>query len=189
MKQLARADIAHRKGEDIDPRFGELNRWTFLMMQIFESKTFLELAEGKFAVRQDFTFEELLVTQALFRAAIISYAKCFTQSGKNRSSLDKNQVFSGHSSELLVHERIIDLRHQYAAHNDASGLDEAVVDVQELPDKFIIGTQYAFAIPLNEYEGYQKAITVVEEYLVTKISKVTALLEVKLGKPIVNRNA
>jgi hypothetical protein len=189
MKQLAKVEVLYQVGEEVDPRFGRLNRWTFLMMQIFESKRFLDLVEGRHAVQSDSSIEDLLVAQALFRCAVTSYAKCFTQAGASRSKLEGPVVFAGQAALLETHERLMALRHRYAAHNGMSGLDEAVVDVQELPDKFIIGTRYAFAIPLHEFQDYRSAIECVESYLVDQVAKITAGLERKFGKPIVNRNA
>lgn len=188
MKQLAKAEVLHRNGDDVDPRFSTLNRWTFLMMQIFECQTYLDLAEGKYAAQSDLPLEDLLVAQSLFRSAVISYGKCFASSGKNRSSLDANKVFFGTPDLVPIHKRLVDLRNKSAAHSDQSGLDEAIVDVQELPQCFVIGTCYAFAIPYYEFSGYRQVVSAVEKYVMAQTSKATTSLEVRLGKKIINRN-
>jgi hypothetical protein len=46
MKQLASAEVTNKKAIDIDQRFGIMNKWTFLMMQAFEARSFLDLAES-----------------------------------------------------------------------------------------------------------------------------------------------
>lgn len=64
------------------------------MMQIFESKQFLELAENTHKVHERSSLDEVLTQQGLFRAFLLSYGKCFSTSGKGRSSLDPNKVFA-----------------------------------------------------------------------------------------------
>lgn len=188
MKQLAQAEITNQNGEELDPKFHILNRWTFLMMQVFECKKFLDLAEEDCSIHPRSSLEEVLIQQALFRSAILAYGKCFADSGKGRSSLDKNKVFAGHTELVLTHERLMDLRHKFAAHNDHSGLDEAVIDVEDRGDTLVIANRYAIANPMNEYEVYRKAIAIIEDYVVVQMNKAIDSLERQLGKKIVVRN-
>lgn len=189
MKQLARAEVLNQNGQEIDKRFGRLNRWTFLMMQVFEAKRFLDLAETTHSVHLGSTFDEVLTQQALFRAFLLAYGKCFAASGKGRSSLDPGKVFGTDKGALETHARIMDLRHKFAAHNDTSGLDQAVIDVHESESEFVISHSYAIANPLHEYAQYRNAIEVLEGYVVTQTNRALSSLEKELGKPVRVRNA
>ena len=183
MKQLANANVENSSGTP-DARFQVLARWSFLMMQLFECRTFLDLAETTHYVHSKSTLVEILTQQALFRSFLLAYGKCFASSGKGRSSLDAKKVFSEQQDLLSVHTRIMDLRHKFAAHNDESGLDQAIVDVEERQDKFVIAHRYAVANPLHEYEPFRKAVGVVEEYVVAQTNRAIDSLEKKLQKPI-----
>lgn len=154
------------------------------MMQAFECRTFLDLAENEYQVHPQSSLPELLTQQALFRAFLLAYGKCFTSSGRGRSSLDAKKVFANDTIALAVHERLMDLRHKFAAHNDISGLDEAFIDVEEHPDKFVIAYRYAVANPMNEYGNYRKALGVVEEYVLIQTNRALDSLEVRLQKKI-----
>lgn len=188
MKQLAKANVTYRNASEIDKQFGVLDRWTFLMMQIFETKSFLELAENTRSVHPQSSMEEVLTQQALFRAFLLSYGKCFTSSGEGRSSLDPKKVFDGKESVIPVHERIMELRHKFAAHNDVSGLDEALIDVEEREDEFVLSHRFAIANPLNECDGYRRTTELVEEYVVEQTNKILDSLGRRLGKRITIRN-
>lgn len=188
MKQLAKAEISHHKAVEVDKRFGIMDRWTFLMMQVFEAKTFLDLAESTHSVHQQSSLEEVLTQQALFRAFLLSYGKCFASSGKGRSSIDPKKVFGGKEELLPVHDRVMELRHKFAAHNDVSGLDEALIDIEERENEFVFTHRFAIANPLNEYNGYRKSIDAIEEYVIDGTNKALASLEQHFGKRMTLQN-
>jgi len=184
MKQLARAALHDSQAQGIDERFRTLDRWTFLMMQVFESKKFLDLAETTHGIRPQSSLDEVLTQQALYRSFLLAYGKCFTTSGKGRSSLDPHRVFGDDAHIRSVHQRIMELRHRFAAHNDSSGLDHAVIEVEELDHEFVITQRYALANPLHEYASYREAVRVLEEYAVDQINRAIASLEKKLQKRV-----
>ena len=189
MKQLAHAETPNADAQAVDARFGILNRWTFLMGQAYEAKAFLDLAETTHQVDEGSTLEQVLTQQALFRAFLLSYGKCFAQSGKGRSSLDPRKVFAGNDRAMPIHERIMTLRHTFAAHNDASGLDHAVIDVEETDQEFVVSQRYALANPLHEYPGYRSALRVLEEYIVEQTNRTIASLEKQFSKRLRVRSA
>jgi len=154
------------------------------MMQVFESKKFLDLAETTHAIDQNASLDEVLTQQSLYRSFLLAYGKCFTTSGKGRSSLDARRVFGSNTHMRSVHQRIMELRHRFAAHNDSSGLDHAVIEVEELEREFVITQRYAVANPLHEYADYKKAVQVLEEYAVDQVNKAIASLENKLQKKV-----
>ncbi len=133
MKQLAKAAEV---GATVDPRFQSLTRWSFLMMQIFECRTFLDLAENDHQVHPQSSLPELLTQQALFRSFLLAYGKCFASSGKGRSSLDAKKVFSG-SEELSEIHRVVRTSHTIKTHvpivivETARGTDSFVISEME----------------------------------------------------------
>jgi hypothetical protein len=184
MKRLAQTTIPGREIQT-DARFDKINRWTFLMMQVFEARSFLSLAESTHQVHQKSSMDEVLTQQALFRGFILSYAKCFASTGKGRMKLDQSKVYEKKAVLLPTHERIMELRHKFAAHSDASGLDEAIITIQELDDHFQISHLYSIANPLNEYSDYTKVLDELDNYIVLGIDKALDSLEKQLGKKIV----
>lgn len=182
MKQLTQTNIP---GLRTDARFDNLNRWTFLMMQAFEARSFLTLAESTHIVHPKSSMDEVLTQQALFRGFLLSYTKCFASTGKGRIKLDSAKVYEQKVHLLPVHERIVDLRHKFAAHGDTSGLDEAVMSIQELDDHFQISHLYSVANPGDEYTDYTKVIDELDNYIVSGINKAVDSLERQLGKKIV----
>lgn len=179
MKQLARTDAGA-----IDSRFCELNRWTYLMMQVFEARTFLELSETTHQVHPQSSLSEILTQQALFRSFLLAYGKSFVASCKGRSSLDSKNVYAGSKAELDTHDRLLELRHKFAAHSDVSGLDEAVIEVSETDREFVVSHLYSLANPLNEYDSYRDVLNLLEAYLIKKVNKHLDSLQTKLGKTI-----
>lgn len=183
MKQISQVSLPGLQIKH-DDRFSHLNRWTYLMMQAYEAKCFLELAENKHSVHPKSTLDELLTQQALFRSFILSYAKCFTSTGKGRLKLEQNQIY-GHNEKLLkFHIRAMEIRHKFAAHSDVSGLDDAALDVSEFEDHFRIKNYYSMANPLNEYSDFKELLAKLEVYIVDKLNATINSLEKKLGKKI-----
>ncbi|MBP2848139.1 hypothetical protein [Dickeya oryzae] len=158
------------------------------MMQAFESKNFLELAETTHCVHQKSTMPEILTQQALFRCFLLAYGKCFTSSGKGRTSLDPKNVFATSPELKTIHYRIMELRHTFAAHNDESGLDDATIKVKETSKEFVISHFYSVATPLNEFKDYKLTIKKLEEYIITKANNQINFLEKKLNKKIKTRD-
>jgi hypothetical protein len=118
-------------------RYKHLNNWMHLGIQLFEAKSFLELAECTGGLGVEKHMDETLIQQSLFRSFVLSYAKCFTSSGKGRSTLDRNNIFSNQESLPEYHDRIMDIRHKFAAHSDVSDIDRAILVVRETDEKMI----------------------------------------------------
>jgi hypothetical protein len=82
----------------------------------------------------------------------------------------------------------MDLRHKFAAHNDVSGLDEALIDVEEHENEFVFSQRFAIANPLNEYGDYRKAVAALEGCVIEETNSALDSLERQLGKRMVLRN-
>lgn len=128
------------------------------MVQTFEARRFLTLADSTHCVHPKSSMDEILTQQALFRGFLLSYTKCFASTGKGRIKLDPAKVYGQKEHLLPVHERIVHLRHKFAAHGDTSGLDEAVMSIEERDVHFQISHLYTVANPGNEYTDYRKVI-------------------------------
>lgn len=59
------------------------------------------------------------IRDGLFRMAVISYAKCFSPSKRGgRSPLDVGKIYAGNENEIDCHERFIEMRNKYFAHDE-----------------------------------------------------------------------
>ncbi|ENO3977415.1 MAG: hypothetical protein ACRDCT_22595 [Shewanella sp.] len=75
--------------------------------------------------------EKMNLVKGLFVAALTFYAKCFTSCEGRRVKLDKS-IFD--TDDLKTHERIMKLRHNFAAHSGAEGFEEVKVSLALHPN-------------------------------------------------------
>ena len=182
MKQLAKAHVDNQPG---DSRFDLLKRWTYAMIHCYEAKEFIRLAEETHKVHPKSSLDEVFTQQALFRGFLVSYAKCFGGNGSGKVSLDPGRVFASGSIEMTTHERIIELRNKFAAHNDDSGLDEVVIDIKESEEEIFYFHNYGLANPLHEYPGYKNNISTMEIFIVDKLNQVADKIQKETGKTLI----
>jgi hypothetical protein len=109
--------------------FKNIAAWNHILVQIHMASHYLEmLRKTDDGTGVDET-EALYLENAYFVAFLTTYAKCFVSAGDRLVKLDAKDVFRDDSSSRQVHERIMELRHSYAAHNGASGLVRGTVAV------------------------------------------------------------
>lgn len=179
MKQLASI------GEQpTDERFETLKKWIYLMSQVFWARSYFDMLKASEPVTESSTLQGLLRHQGLLSCFVLSYWKCFGQSGRGRPSLDAKQVFQDDAHLHEIHERIGTIRHKHFAHNDESGLDAVAVSVIELNAHFEVSYKMAFALPLNEYSYYEKVLDTLEKYVVDQSERHKSAIEKSVGKPI-----
>lgn len=75
--------------------------------------------------------EKMNLVKGLFVAALTFYAKCFTSCEGRRVKLEKS-IFD--ADDLKVHEHLMSLRHNFAAHSGAEGFEEVKVSLALHPD-------------------------------------------------------
>ncbi|HDX8380286.1 TPA: hypothetical protein RQM98_002568 [Aeromonas salmonicida] len=75
--------------------------------------------------------EKMNLVKGLFVAALTFYAKCFTSCEGRRVKLDKS-IFD--ADDLKIHEHIMKLRHNFAAHSGAEGFEEVKVSLALHPN-------------------------------------------------------
>jgi hypothetical protein len=155
------------------------------MIHCYEAKEFIRLAEETHKVHLKSSLDEVLTQQALFRGFLLSYAKCFGGNGSGKASLDPRGVFASGSSEMTTHNRIIELRNKFAAHNDDSGLDDVVIDIQESDKEIVYSHHYGLANPLNEYPEYKKNISAIDAFIVNRLNQVADRIQAETGKPLI----
>ena len=151
-----------------DRRFTRLNSWTLLGMLLLESQEALKLSKKYNELETIDTMEQVRLAQALFR----------------RVSLDKNQVFKGGDALKEIHERMIETRNKFAAHNADNDFDAAIVATQESDEAIIMKFTYTLATPLNEYDDYQKVIEHCSDYVVWSANKYLNHLQNEVCKEI-----
>jgi|GEM_PF-1267675 hypothetical protein len=75
--------------------------------------------------------EKMNLVKGLFVAALTFYAKCFTSCEGRRVKLEKS-IFD--TDDLKVHEHLMSLRHNFAAHSGAEGFEEVKVSLALHPN-------------------------------------------------------
>lgn len=165
-----------------DQRFNYLKSWVYLLMQLHDAKLSLDLAEKSENYENKGTINEVIMQQSFFRNSIINYAKCFSSSGKGRTSLDKNKVYKAEPELLATHEEIMNIRNKFSAHNDGSGIDDANIAVKEDNKKILIKPLYTVSNPLGEYEKYRKTFEYCESHITTSINHALDRIQESTGK-------
>ena len=163
-----------------DVRFKYVNQWTYLLMQLTESKKSLELLKNN----KDEDLDSIYLKQALFRSYVISYAKNFSSSGKGRITLDKKEIFKEQKERLATHEEVMDIRNKFVAHNDFSDRDIAVLAVKEEEDVIFIKHTYSVTsgVTDTEYDAYKDLVEFVESSVIRKLNKALDSIQESEGK-------
>lgn len=169
-----------------DPRFLHVQAWSMLLMHVHDALLSLKLLEKTSKYENGGSVEELTLQQALLRNSVMNYAKCFSQSGTGRKTLDKNSIFKDSPSLLDTHERVMLLRNKFFAHSDSSGIDFACLATKEKEDRILIKQLYTIKIPLDEISGYETLYSYCGSQIKTRIDKALDSAESKAGKPVVS---
>jgi hypothetical protein len=187
VKQGAREHLAHMEADGYvlaDKRFDRLNGWTYLMMMVDEAKRALDLSEKYNKIEGVDTLEQVLLGQALFRQSIISYGKCYASAASGRQTLDRNAVFKGNDALKAKHDRMIEIRNSFGAHNGENDLDTATLASKEVGDTIFIRHIYTLATPFNEFADYHEVLDHCANHLVMAINKYLDRLEKDIGKKL-----
>lgn len=169
-----------------DPRFTHVQAWSMLLMHLHDALISLKLLEKTSKYEKAGSVEELTLQQAPLRNSVMNYAKCFSQSGAGRKTLDKNSIFKDYPSLLGIHERVILLRNKFFAHSDNSGIDFACLATKEEKDRIHIKQLYTIKIPFDEVSGYTALFSYCGDQIKARIDKALDSAESKAGKPVVS---
>ncbi|PPT47585.1 hypothetical protein [Xanthomonas arboricola] len=113
-----------------DTRFERLKQWHGVLFQLTSAKHYLDQLKSRRPNLGD--LGDSYEVMALLSAFILQYSKCFTSGGKGKVKLDEHKVFTQGSSALVAHKRILDIRHNWTAHNGNSDLLLPALGVKEL---------------------------------------------------------
>lgn len=161
-----------------------LSGWTFIAMFLVEAKTSLRLSET-YNKKEKFTeLEDMTLGHGMFKNFILSYAKCFSSSGKGKISLDPNEIFSLRKDLKAIHDKILSIRNTYVAHNDDNEYDISIVLTQENDHEIILAQTYTVMTPLSDYSLFKETVDYCEEQVIIKFNKKVDKIQEKIGKRI-----
>ena len=168
-----------------DEQFNDLGNWTYLGIFLHDAARSIALSE-RFNEKDKFAeMDDVILAHGMFRNFILSYAKCFSQSGSGRISLDARQVFKGQEELLAIHNRVMEIRNTFGAHNGLNDIDVSIIATEEQTDKVILAQTYTLLTPLGEFGDFKKVISHAEEWVVITFNRKVDKLQERLGKTIV----
>ncbi|KQS93012.1 hypothetical protein [Chryseobacterium sp. Leaf394] len=166
--------------------FEKLNGWTIIGIQLVEAKTSLELCEKIKEWKNLSQIEEIVLSNGIFKNFILNYSKCFSSSGKNRISLDANDIYSQKLDLKKIHTEILEIRNKYVAHNDdENGYDIALALTAENQKEIKLAQTYTLLIPYGSFNLFKETIEYSEKKIILKVNKIADKLEKKIGKKII----
>ncbi len=177
--------VLSEEGYDIDDeRFKHVKGLSMLLMHAHDAIKSMFLIENCAKYEIEGSSEEHLLQQALFRNAVLNYAKCFSQSGKGRITLDKNDIYKDMSALKDVHDQVMNLRNKFFAHSDDSGLDYVSLATKEEINHIVVKQLYTIVVPLNEFPKYVTLFKFCGDAIAEKIQKSFSSIERRLGKKV-----
>ena len=88
------------------------------------------------------------VSLAFWHAAVMSYARCFSNAWGRGTTLEREHVDQAGSAFLAIHDDIMDLRNQYVAHagNHTQEIDRIAVSLKRPPEPKAVNNTFYFLI-------------------------------------------
>lgn len=182
LEQLASSSIGDFNFSD--PRFEKLSSWTKLLMFLHEAEAAIKLAE-KYNVEPSLSaHEQVLLSQSLLRNSIVTYAKCYASSGSFMVSLDANTVFASKTELRTIHDKILEARNRFVAHNDSNEFETVNIGIREVSDRFVVALTYILQTPVSDFNEYISVYNHVGEYVMRKMIKILNRIGEDNGKSI-----
>jgi len=163
--------------------FEIISGWNYLAFFLLESRESLILSK-KLQIEVISTISEQILPHGMFKNFVLTYSKCFTSAGGKKIRLDPNNVFKDMLHLKIIHNRILEARNKYVAHNDKNDYDISLMYTNETEKEIILAPTYTIMTPLNDYELFLKTIEHCEQYVIVKFNKKLDKLETKIGKKI-----
>lgn len=182
LDQLASSSIGNFNFSD--PRFERLSSWTRLLVFLHEAEAAIKLAERCNVDRSLSAQEQVLLSHSLLRNSIVTYAKCYASSGSFMVSLDANTVFAGKPELRTIHDKVLEARNRFVAHNDSNEFETVNIGVREVPDRFVVALTYTLQTPISDFGGYASIYNYVGEYVMRKMIKILNKIGEEHGKLI-----
>lgn len=125
--------------------------------------------------------EKNSIMKSLLVSLVTFYGKCFTEARDRRFSLNKSNIPEGFKG---IHEKIINLRHNFAAHKGEFEMDECKFSLVIVPGKQITEFEiFSFLTQINHYLQEDEMDELVElcnklrEHVGDKIKKLLELVK------------
>jgi hypothetical protein len=161
-----------------------LSGWTYIAMFLIEAKTSLLLSENKNKEGKFTEMEQVILANGMFKNFILSYSKCFSSSGKEKISLNAKEIFSKRPDLFVTHEKILQARNTYVAHNDENDFEVSISMTSENNNEIILAQTYTIITPLPDYKSFSDTIEFCEEQVILKFNKKVDKIQARLGKII-----
>jgi hypothetical protein len=164
------------------PGYERLCAWNTVLLQINLASHILK--RWKARAHKFGNIEDSFDVTALLSSFVITYARCFASSGKDRVKLDANRVFAGTPITRLAHDRIMTLRNKLIAHNAETDLIRTTMAVKEKP-RILISHLITLGIPADELDSFSQALYQTEAFVELSLNKLLWRMEGDLGKQII----
>lgn len=165
-----------------------LEGWTYLSMLLFEAKASLKLCVLKYEQTSYEKIEHFIEANAMYKNFILSYAKCFSKSGKMRKSLDKNDIFNERKDFLIYHDQIMQIRNTFVAHNDQNEYDTVIYLTKETSEENTLAQTYTISTPIRLFKHFEDVVDYCEQQLSIRFNKKLDKIEKKINKKIIFKN-
>ena len=161
-----------------------LSNWTYLGMFLYEAQRSLLLSKD-FNDKMEFVeLDDSILVNGMFKNAILSYSKCFSQSSGGKISLDAKVVFSAAPELESIHGKMMDIRNSFIAHNGTNESDIAMIGVIEDEMTVELAQTYTISTPLGDFDDFMLAICHVENWVIGVFNKKVDKIQAKIGKVI-----
>jgi hypothetical protein len=182
LDQLASSNLGNFNFSD--PRFEKLSSWTKLLTFLYEAEAAIKLAKKYNTEPSLSAQEQVLLSQSLLRNSIVTYSKCYASSGSFMVSLDANVVFANKPELRIIHDKILEARNRFVAHNDSNEFETVNTGVMEVLDRFFVVLTYTLQTPVSDFNEYTSVYDYVGEYVMRKMIKILHKIGEDNGKLI-----
>jgi hypothetical protein len=183
LKKLSMTDL---KDFDFDhEELQALGNWTYIGMFLHEAERSLLLSKdlndkGKFT-----EMDQSILSHGMFRNAILSYCKCYGRAANGKVSLDSKAIFEDQSEIKAVHEKMMDIRNSFIAHNGVNEIDIAIIALKESAKELELAQTYTLSTPLSDFDDFLRVIGFVQAWLVVNFNRKLDKIELRLRKKII----
>ncbi len=165
--------------------YHRLKGLTYIDYQLSEAIDFLKLAQNTQLYEPQGSLKEVQLNQALLRAFITSYAKCFNSTkAKGKFPLTPKDVFKGKPSLIKNHLDLMELRNEFVAHNGDNGLQVVHFFVSDSDDQLLVRTGIESYRNEVNFDVCLDLVVTAKEQVKSKIIKEIDHLSSKAGKPV-----
>lgn len=166
--------------------FKMIEGWNYLGFFVLHAMNSIQLAKKFNDDKAYDSYQQVTITQSLFKDSVMSYCKCFSSSEKPRIKIDINAIVKDFSSSdkakyKKMHDRVLLVRNKYVAHNLENDFEISVVAVKQEGNKIVVKPSFTLATPINEFDAFFEQYALVSNYLILKINKILDKVSIDKG--------